>query len=95
MAVALLVGRDEKETKQTLEPTLDLRLWPELGNSEEIEFALVWRHALGALTKLPNLKCALCAACHPERSALPLFQIQIIHIKLKFCRQRPLRIRLQ
>jgi glyoxylate/hydroxypyruvate reductase A len=70
MAVALLVGRDEQETKQfdwfirdfqqqllAREPLLDLRLWPKLGNVEEIEFALVWRHALGALAKLPNLKC--------------------------------------
>lgn len=70
MAIALLVGRDEKESKQfdwfirdfqhhllSVKPELDLRLWPHLGNKEDIQFALVWRHPLGLLAELPNLKC--------------------------------------
>ncbi len=70
MIIALLVGRDEQETKQfdwfiqdfkqhllALAPKLDLRIWPHVGNVEEIEFALVWRHPLGALKKFPHLKC--------------------------------------
>lgn len=69
MAIAILVGRDEKETKQfhwfisdwkrellALDSTLDIRTWPDIGNPEEIDTALVWRHPFGALKQLPNLK---------------------------------------
>ncbi|MFD3002747.1 2-hydroxyacid dehydrogenase [Pontibacter toksunensis] len=38
-------------------PTLDLRIYPDDTNREEIEFALAWNHPLGAFRKYPNLKC--------------------------------------
>jgi glyoxylate/hydroxypyruvate reductase A len=70
MAIALLVGRDEKEAKlfhwfiedlkrqlTKLDPNVDLRVWPEMGNVNDVELALVWRHPLGLLKKLPQLKC--------------------------------------
>lgn len=40
-----------------LDAKLDIRLWPDVGNPEEVEFALVWRHPAGELKKFPNLKC--------------------------------------
>lgn len=40
-----------------VDPTLDIRVWPDYGNANDIEFALVWRHPPGALKQFPNLKC--------------------------------------
>lgn len=70
MAIAVLVGRDEKENKLShwfieaitqqllaLNPTTDIRIWPNMGNLDDIDLALVWRHSLGALKNLPQLKC--------------------------------------
>ncbi|KLN62432.1 hydroxyacid dehydrogenase [Kiloniella spongiae] len=37
-------------------PDLDMRLLPEIGNKEDIEYALVWRPPAGLLKTLPNLK---------------------------------------
>jgi len=38
---------------------LDIRVWPEIGNPAEIDFALVWRPEPGFLASLPNLKLIL------------------------------------
>ena len=38
-------------------PDLDFRVWPEIGDPEEIGFVLGWRMPPGALKGLPNLKC--------------------------------------
>lgn len=40
-------------------PDLDLRLWPEIGDPEEIEAALVWLPPPGLLASLPNLRAIL------------------------------------
>jgi glyoxylate/hydroxypyruvate reductase A len=37
-------------------PTVDFRVWPEVGDATEIEAALVWRPPAGMLATLPNLK---------------------------------------
>lgn len=42
---------------KALDPQLDIRVWPEVGNAEEIEFALSWDHPPGELKKYENLKC--------------------------------------
>ena len=39
-----------------LEPGLEVRVWPELGDAAAIEAALVWRPPPGLLASLPNLK---------------------------------------
>jgi glyoxylate/hydroxypyruvate reductase A len=39
-----------------LDPQLDLREWPDVGNADEIDAAIVWRHHYGTLTQFPNLK---------------------------------------
>ena len=41
---------------QHLDTSLDLRLWPETGRAEDIEYALVWKPPPGELKKLPRLK---------------------------------------
>ncbi len=39
-----------------LEPGLDLREWPEIGDPADIEYALVWQPPRGELRSYPNLK---------------------------------------
>lgn len=41
-------------------PDLDFRVWPEVGDPTEIEFALVWKAPAGAYAGLENLK-AICS----------------------------------
>ncbi|MBW2200283.1 MAG: glyoxylate/hydroxypyruvate reductase A [Deltaproteobacteria bacterium] len=42
---------------QAFEPKLDIRVWPEVGDPDEIDFALTWRHPMGEFKKYRNLKC--------------------------------------
>ena len=42
-----------------LDPTLAIRIWPEIGDPREIDHALVWRPPPGLLASLPNLKLIL------------------------------------
>jgi glyoxylate/hydroxypyruvate reductase A len=39
-----------------LEPGLDLREWPEIGEPNDIDYALVWKPPKGELKSYPNLK---------------------------------------
>jgi glyoxylate/hydroxypyruvate reductase A len=45
-----------KELK-SLAPALDIRIWPDIGIAENIEFALAWNHPPGEFNKYKNLKC--------------------------------------
>ena len=38
-------------------PNLDFRVWPNIGNPSEIEFALIWALPPGSLKKMTNLQC--------------------------------------
>jgi len=42
-----------------LMPELDVRVWPDIGDRGEIDYALVWRPEPGLLASLPNLKLIL------------------------------------
>jgi glyoxylate/hydroxypyruvate reductase A len=42
-----------------LMPELEVRIWPEIGDPAEINYALVWRPEPGLLASLPNLKLIL------------------------------------
>ncbi len=44
------------EAFSSYDSQLDIRLWPDVGNLDDITFALVWRHPYGSLNQLPNLK---------------------------------------
>ncbi len=44
------------ETLSKLSPGLDIRLWPDLGERGDIEYALLWRPKREMLLNLPNLK---------------------------------------
>lgn len=39
-------------------PDTEIRVWPELGEPDEIDFAMVWQLPAGVLSTLPNLKGA-------------------------------------
>ena len=45
-----------QELRKALPEDIDVRLYPELGNAEEIEFALCWQPKPGMLAGLPSLK---------------------------------------
>jgi glyoxylate/hydroxypyruvate reductase len=42
-----------------LMPELEVRLWPQIGDPADIDYALVWRPEPGLLASLPNLKLIL------------------------------------
>ncbi len=55
-------GRNEwwRRELTRLEPGLDLRFWPAIGDADDIEFALGWEFPPGSLGRFRNLKC-LCS----------------------------------
>lgn len=80
MAIAIIVGRDLDETKRfdwfinewrrvflALDPTLDIRIWPEVGDVNDIDAAFCWLHPHGILKKFPNLKCIASLAAGVDR----------------------------
>jgi glyoxylate/hydroxypyruvate reductase A len=50
---------DWKRRLAALDPTIEVRAWPEAGNLAEIDAALVWKPPAGMLARLPNLKVIL------------------------------------
>jgi glyoxylate/hydroxypyruvate reductase len=40
-------------------PELEVRVWPQVGDPADIDYALVWRPEPGLLASLPNLKLIL------------------------------------
>jgi len=69
MAIAILCGKDKldheahawlatslKSELLTLDSNLDIQIWPEITDQNQIECALVWRYRLGELNKFPHLK---------------------------------------
>ncbi len=48
-----------QEVLGRLRPGLEFRAWPEIGDPNEIEYALVWRAPPGFLASLPNLRLIL------------------------------------
>jgi glyoxylate/hydroxypyruvate reductase A len=52
------------------EPNLDLRVWPEYGQPEEIEIVLAWWPPLGVMQKFPNLKLIISLGASVDRILL-------------------------
>ena len=65
--MALLISvsefwEDEKIWRQWVQselPEIDVRVYPDVGNENEIEYAVVWKHPHGILKRYPNLKAIL------------------------------------
>jgi glyoxylate/hydroxypyruvate reductase A len=60
MALLILMpGRDSSELVsrlRSIQPNIDVRVWPEDGEKSEIDFAVTWKHPPGELKNYPNLK---------------------------------------
>lgn len=59
MAILIISDRDPKAWLSALkskDSQVELRVFPEDGNRDEIEYALVWNHPKGILSNYPNLK---------------------------------------
>ncbi len=60
MVIAYLIegwnSADWAAEMRALDPTIDVRVWPDCGNVEEIDYALVWKPKPGELRKFPRLK---------------------------------------
>ncbi len=69
MAIGLFIGRDEKKRKSltyfienvprqlsAIEPDLDVRVYPDIGDYKDIDFAIAWYAPLGVFALLPNLR---------------------------------------
>ena len=59
--MALLVIGSQRSAEFAAEtrrqsPGIDLRIWPDAGRIDEIEYALAWGPPLGALATLPKLE---------------------------------------
>ncbi len=55
-------GEDRKSWENALAaeiPDLDLRFWPDVGDPDDIEFALVWQPPRAMLASFPNLRAIL------------------------------------
>ncbi|MBT9313033.1 2-hydroxyacid dehydrogenase [Leptothoe kymatousa] len=44
------------DAMMAVDPSLDLRIWPEDGNRAEVKFALVWAQPTGIFSEYPNLQ---------------------------------------
>lgn len=49
-------ARDWKQALQSAMPELEVRIWPDSGDSDDIEYALIWTPIGDVLHTLPNLK---------------------------------------
>ena len=57
--VLLIIGEATKkyaEEIKRIDTDMDVRLWPETGPREDIQYALAWQPPAGELARLPNLK---------------------------------------
>jgi glyoxylate/hydroxypyruvate reductase len=59
MAVLIIASHDRPDwwarELERRDPTLDVRIWPDVGNPADITYALAWKPSPGALASLPNL----------------------------------------
>jgi glyoxylate/hydroxypyruvate reductase A len=75
VAIAMVVGRDDEDKKRhewfirdwqkallALDSTIDIRVWPEVGNIDDIDFLLVWNHPIGSLKHFPRVKAIVSLA---------------------------------
>ena len=58
----LIIAPDIKVTSwvkhfSKLDPDIDIRVWPEVGDADDIAFVLCWNHPPGEFKKYKNLKC--------------------------------------
>ncbi|HCP01654.1 MAG: glyoxylate/hydroxypyruvate reductase A [Alphaproteobacteria bacterium] len=59
MAILIIASQDRPDwwarELRTHAPELDIRIWPEVGDVDDVEYVLAWKPPRGALACLPNL----------------------------------------
>lgn len=60
MAILILMpGRDSEDLTHALrkkDSSLDIRIWPEVGARQDIDYIIVWNHPAGELSRYPNVR---------------------------------------
>lgn len=60
MSIAIISPEHDRsawvEVLQTLEPGLEVEIWPQIADPKRVELALCWNHPPGSLNHFPNLK---------------------------------------
>ena len=64
--VSIKLGGESAESymreMRRLDPLLEIREWPDVGNPEDVDIAMVWKMPHGELAKFPNLKLIISMA---------------------------------
>ena len=64
--VSIKLGGETAESyireMRRLDPGLEIREWPDIGNPEDVDIAMVWKMPHGELAKFPNLKLIISMA---------------------------------
>ena len=64
--VSIKLGGESAESyireMRRLDPGLEIREWPDIGNPEDVDIAMVWKMPHGELAKFPNLKLIISMA---------------------------------
>ena len=64
--VSIKLGGESAESyireMRRLDPSLEIREWPDVGNPEDVDIAMVWKMPHGELAKFPNLKLIISMA---------------------------------
>ena len=64
--VSIKLGGESAESyireMRRLDPSLEIREWPDIGNPEDVDIAMVWKMPHGELAKFPNLKLIISMA---------------------------------
>ena len=65
-SVSIKLGGESAESyireMRRLDPGLQIREWPDIGNPEDVDIAMVWKMPHGELAKFPNLKLIISMA---------------------------------
>lgn len=59
MSIVIISDRDPKAWIKAIEETdknVEVEIYPDVKNKEEVEYALVWNHPSGVFTEFPNIK---------------------------------------
>ena len=73
-----------------LDPLLEIKEWPDVGNPEDVDIAMVWKMPHGELAKFPNLKLIISMAAgvdhvlsDPDRpEGVPIVRVTDPHMAL-------------
>lgn len=61
-------------------PDEDLRVWPDIGDRDEIDYLVAWRMSRADLATMPNLKAILCTGAGTEQWQKPGIEVPIVRL---------------